>query len=283
MNTSQAGRGVKVPNYELHEEFDSLNQTPGTDADSVWGCGPRKVSGITIHHWGGLGQAFWDVTTYLCANTVPTSAHFVVQDKLVACIVSPDDCAWHSGHPQGNSHTIGIECRPEATEGDYASTAELIAFLWGIYGIIPLYPHSYWVATDCPGAYDLSRLQSLAKDAYTEFFGQRSDDTDGDRVPYVPDPHWIVEPGETLTDIANHFSVSVDELAVYNQLSDPDVLLLDELIWPPAGQGTHVVRIGESLWGIATRFGITVDELCFANGINDPEFLRAGVRLQIPR
>ena len=281
MNTTTA-KGDWKPGYELHEEFDSMNQTPGTAAHSVWGLGPRKVSGITIHHWGATGQRFWDVTRYLCTNTTPTSAHFVVQDKLVACIVSPDDCAWHAGHPQGNSHTVGIECRPEATTGDYATVAELIAFLWNIYGVIPLYPHSYWAKTACPGSYDLTKLRNLAEETYSNFFKQGTVHGPG-QVPYVPDPHWIVERGETITDIARHFGVSVQQLAAYNQLPDADLLHLGELIWPPTGKGTHVIQSGESLSEIASRFEVAVHDLCFTNGINNPDYIQAGVRLQIPQ
>src|SRR5690242_20289701 len=111
--------------YTLQEQYTSKNQVPGSAADSVWHRGARKVSSITVHHWGLKGQQFDTVRDFLCTNNTPTSAHYVVQDGLVACIVSPDDCAFHAGNAEGNSHSIGIECRPEATDGDYATIAEL--------------------------------------------------------------------------------------------------------------------------------------------------------------
>ena len=149
--------------YTLQEQYTSKNQVAGSAADSVWHKGARKVSSITIHHWGNRGQQFDTVRDFLCTNDTPTSAHYVAQDGLVACIVSPDDCAFHAGNAEGNSHSIGIECRPEATDGDYATVAELIAYLRGIYGDIPLYPHNHWYNTACPGDYDLDRLDSLAR------------------------------------------------------------------------------------------------------------------------
>jgi hypothetical protein len=149
--------------YTLQEQYSSKNQVPGPQADSVWHRGARKVSSITIHHWGNKGQKFGTVRDFLCTNNSPTSAHYVVQDGLVACIVSPDDCAFHAGNAEGNSHSIGIECRPEATDGDYATVAELIRNLRAIYGDIPLRPHNYWYNTACPGDYDLARLDSLAR------------------------------------------------------------------------------------------------------------------------
>jgi N-acetylmuramoyl-L-alanine amidase CwlA len=153
--------------YTLQEQYSSKNQVPGSQADSVWHRGARKVSSITIHHWGNKGQQFGIVRDFLCTNNSPTSAHYVVQDGLVACIVSPDDCAFHAGNAEGNSHSIGIECRPEATDGDYATIAELIRDLRAIYGDIPLRPHNYWYNTACPGDYDLARLDSLARGTST--------------------------------------------------------------------------------------------------------------------
>jgi hypothetical protein len=153
--------------YTLQEQYSSKNQVPGSQADSVWHRGARKVSSITIHWWGNKGQKFATVRDFLCTNNSPTSAHYVVQDGLVACIVSPDDCAFHAGNAEGNSHSIGIECRPEATDGDYATIAELIRDLRAIYGDIPLRPHNYWYNTACPGDYDLARLDSLARGTST--------------------------------------------------------------------------------------------------------------------
>lgn len=153
--------------YTLQEQYTSKNQVAGSAANSVWNRGARKVSSITIHHWGNKGQQFGTVRDFLCTNNTPTSAHYVAQDGLVACIVSPDDCAFHAGNAEGNTNSIGIECRPEATDGDYATVAELIRYLRSIYGDVPLYPHNHWYNTACPGDYDLGRLDSLARGAST--------------------------------------------------------------------------------------------------------------------
>ena len=169
--------------YTLQEQYTSKNQVAGAQADSVWHRGARKVSSITIHHWGLKGQQFDTVRDFLCTNNSPTSAHYVVQDGLVACIVSPDDCAFHAGNAEGNSHSIGIECRPEATDGDYATVAELIRDLRSTYGDIPLHPHNYWYATACPGDYDLGRLDALARQ--TTLSPQGSTITEEEDMPSV--------------------------------------------------------------------------------------------------
>jgi len=153
--------------YTLQEQYNSKNMVAGGSADSVWHLGARRVTSITIHHWGLKGQQFDTVRDFLCTNDTPTSAHYVVQAGLVACIVSPDDCAFHAGNAEGNTFSVGIECRPEATDGDYATIAELIRDIRAIYGDIPLYPHNHWFNTACPGDYDLGRLDSLARGTIT--------------------------------------------------------------------------------------------------------------------
>jgi hypothetical protein len=148
--------------YTLDESHTSRNFTPAANVMATFGY-PRDIKYITIHHWGNNGQQFDVVRDYLCTNTTPTSAHFVVEDGQVACIVSPDDAAWHAGNAQGNAQSIGIECRPEHTDGDYQTVGELVAWLRTQYGDLPLVPHNYWTSTACPGDYDLNRIDAIAR------------------------------------------------------------------------------------------------------------------------
>lgn len=276
--------------YTLHEEFNSKNYTPANSVHATWGQGNRAIQGIVIHHWGSKGQNFWDVNNYLCVNNKPTSAHFIVEDGLVSCIISPLDSSWHSGHPWANSHTIGIECRPEATEGDYRTVAELIAFLRQQFGAdLPLTPHADWQATACPGVYDLARLDRMARGISNPApaapvshapVGLPSPVTPN--TGYVRDPHWVVEAGETLTMVAAHYGVTVDQIAKYNGIKDPNKISVGEFIWPPVGRDTWMVDPGDTLTKIAEFYGISVNDIAYTNGINDPNSLAVGIRLQIP-
>jgi hypothetical protein len=149
-------------------------QTQYTSASCNWKPGAgngRVVKGITIHWWGRLGSSFEGIRDFLCSARPlnPTSAHYVAQGAdangvprpLVACIVDPDDIAYACGNWTGNLTTISIECRPEARDADYAVVAELCVNLRKTYGKVPIYPHNYWVATDCPGAWDIARLNRM--------------------------------------------------------------------------------------------------------------------------
>ena len=122
------------------------------------------VKGITIHHWGSTGQKHANVVSWLRGYTGNrgSSAHYVVSDGLVTQIVDESNAAWHAGNNQGNGTTIGIECRPEMTAGDWATLVELCADIERRRGSMKYYRHKDWKNTACPGKYS-SRIGELVK------------------------------------------------------------------------------------------------------------------------
>lgn len=143
--------------YELITQYDSPNYTVGRQ-----GCSIKR---IVIHHWGAEGQSFMGVVNWLCRNGGGSSAHYVLEANKVACIVAPENTAWHAGNWDANLESIGIECRPEMTDGDLYTLAELIHDLWDAYGYLPLCGHKDIVSTYCPGKYypKLSYIETQAK------------------------------------------------------------------------------------------------------------------------
>lgn len=141
----------------IDESRTAVKYTPGRQG--------RKVVDLVIHHWGLDGQTHDGVVDWFCnpAKGAQTSAHFVVSAGRVHCIVSPTDTAWHAGDWNENLQSIGIECRPEATAADYATVAELVRWLRTKYGNLPLRPHKQFYSTNCPGRWDLSRLDRIAR------------------------------------------------------------------------------------------------------------------------
>lgn len=142
--------------YKAETQFDSPNVTIGRQG--------RKISAIVIHHWGDDGQSHTGVRNYLCRTNGGSSAHYVVSDGLVSCIVDPENTAWHAGDWEANLTTVGIECRPEMSDGDFETVATLIAELRSVYGDLPLRPHKQFMATACPGRWEaqLGRLSQRA-------------------------------------------------------------------------------------------------------------------------
>lgn len=110
--------------------------------------------------------------------------------------------------------------------------------------------------------------------------------------------HHIVQPGETLSDIAARHGITVSELASANGIVDPNRVLAGSRLTvadAPAGSAAdtapaaapatgadHVVQPGETLSAIAGAYGIGVAELAAANGIDDPNHIVAGTRLRVP-
>lgn len=126
----------------------------------------RKISGITIHWWGKpTGQSPEGIVSWLCDKRAGTSAHYVVSEGTVWCIVDPDRRAWHAGNSAANHTQIGIELDPNASRraATEKTAAALIADLRATYGDLPLSPHRKWTSTECPGDWDLARLDRLAR------------------------------------------------------------------------------------------------------------------------
>ncbi|MGP5098407.1 peptidoglycan recognition protein family protein [Brachybacterium alimentarium] len=126
----------------------------------------RKIAGITCHWWGTpTGQNVEGIVSWLCDKRAGTSAHYVVSEDTVYCIVDPDRRAWHAGNSKANHTQIGIELDPNASRraSTERTAAALIADLRGTYGNLPLSPHKRWTSTQCPGNWDLGRLDKLAR------------------------------------------------------------------------------------------------------------------------
>lgn len=150
----------------IDESLTAKGFTPAALAPAVFRRG-RSIKSITIHHWGAFGQTHDGVNNFFVNGPGTTSAHYNASAGRVNCLVSPLDAAWHSGNAEGNATSIGIECRPEATDGDYQTVAELVRYLRARFGPLPLVPHRDWQATACPGIWDLQRLDALASGTIT--------------------------------------------------------------------------------------------------------------------
>jgi LysM repeat protein len=92
-----------------------------------------------------------------------------------------------------------------------------------------------------------------------------------------------VQPGDTLYRIAERFSVSVDLLAGLNQMQQPDILRVAQLLY--VASFVYEVVQGDTLFGISRRFGVPMGEIVRANqgrpGLS-PDVLYPGFRLVIP-
>ncbi len=107
-------------------------------------------------------------------------------------------------------------------------------------------------------------------------------------TPLPPRAH-SVEEGETMSDIAVSYGVTVDEILSLNPDVDPEVINPGQvLLIPPAAPPTedvtvHVVQEGETLGSIAEEYDVSVSLLRAANDLSpEDETIRAGQSLMVP-
>jgi hypothetical protein len=134
--------------YTMIEDYTSPNQS--SRAAYGWNGNP---DGITWHWWNKpeLAGSFESTINFFCTSAAQTSAHFIVSDKRVACIVSPSEAAWHAGSTEGNGRTIGVEIDPRLPGATLETCAELAADLERQFGSLNHYGHRDWTQTECPG------------------------------------------------------------------------------------------------------------------------------------
>jgi LysM repeat protein len=122
-------------------------------------------------------------------------------------------------------------------------------------------------------------------------------------TPIPPRAH-EVEEGETLSDIAAFYNLSVEEILALNPEVEPDLIRADDVLLIPAATPTpgatstpdpdnptptpgdfvvHVVKSGETLLGIAEQYHVSVDLIRTANDLSaDEETIQAEQSLIIP-
>jgi cell wall-associated NlpC family hydrolase len=115
----------------------------------------------------------------------------------------------------------------------------------------------------------------------------------------------VVEPGETLSQIADKLGVDPATLAKLNNLDDVNFLVAGQSLKLPLGSAAeapvsgasapaapaaqvapspraYVVVDGDTLWSIAQQFSTTTAALVDANNLDDPDHLHLGAKLVLP-
>jgi hypothetical protein len=155
--------------YNYVTNRDARNFTPGAQVPAVFGF-PRTITNVTLHWWGKPEwQQTWEqVMWFFCDNpSVGTSAHEVISDGVVGCIVDHANAAWANGNSRGNAQSITLELNPRMSDGDMNTAAERISDIWKMHGrILPLTEHRDWFATECSGSWDKGEMTRRAMLAY---------------------------------------------------------------------------------------------------------------------
>ena len=96
---------------------------------------------------------------------------------------------------------------------------------------------------------------------------------------------YVVKPGDTLGNIAESFSVTVEEIKKASALKKDTINNGDILLIPvpqeKVTQSKYTVARGDTLSKLSKKFGVSVREIKRANGLSG-DTLRTGMRLSIP-
>lgn len=117
---------------------------------------------------------------------------------------------------------------------------------------------------------------------------------------YAADAIHVIQPGDSLGKVARQYNVDPATLAAYNQIGDPNRILIGQSIRIPGAGATgdaaavtlpaavmaappaeHVVARGESLTAISRRYGLDVQELMRINGVTNPNHIEIGQTLRL--
>ena len=147
---------------------------------------------------------------------------------------------------------------------------------------------------------ELRALNNLG-DVDFVWYGQRliveSDETAQPRESEIVQSlaYYRVQPGDTLSGIANAYGIGLAHLVDLNRISPAQRLYAGQTLAVPARQALsatpivqnsvlpiHVVQAGEHVGIIAGLYGISVNALVRVNALADPSLIVPGQRLRIP-
>ncbi len=117
-------------------------------------------------------------------------------------------------------------------------------------------------------------------------------DTESDNTPVkeymdTETTEYQVVAGDTLNGIANRFNTTVDELVSINNISNPNLIIVGQILklkrdkLSQPGNNTYVVQQGDTLSAIAQKYGTTYQELARINNISNPNYIQVGQVIKI--
>lgn len=92
---------------------------------------------------------------------------------------------------------------------------------------------------------------------------------------------YVVQPGDTLSQIGEATGVGLEALATANALEPPYIIKPGQTLSIPSGR-FHRVAAGETGIAIARAYGVPWSRIVEANALSEPFILKIGERLTIP-
>nr|DAR79544.1 MAG TPA: hypothetical protein [Caudoviricetes sp.] len=99
---------------------------------------------------------------------------------------------------------------------------------------------------------------------------------------------YIVQAGDTLSEIAQRFGTTYQHLAAINGISNPDIIhvgdniVIDGVVSPRLSDDEYyTIQPGDTLSGIAERYGTSYQYLAYINDISDPNKIYVGDTIRV--
>ena len=112
---------------------------------------------------------------------------------------------------------------------------------------------------------------------------QDGDDGEPTNTTPIPKVH-VVQAGETLSSIADLYGITVDDLILVNNLTNPEFLFEGQELFIPgqvgdAAAALYTVQMGDTLASIAAAFNTTAEEIAAQNSLLNPQLIYGGQQL----
>lgn len=102
------------------------------------------------------------------------------------------------------------------------------------------------------------------------------------------DTTYIVQAGDTLSEIATRYGTTYQHLAAINGISNPDIIhvgdriVIDGVVPPQSSDDEYyTIQPDDTLSGIAERYGTSYQYLAYINGISNPNKIYAGDTIRV--
>lgn len=99
---------------------------------------------------------------------------------------------------------------------------------------------------------------------------------------------YVVEPGDTLSVLAERWGTDVSSIVRFNGIANADLVRIGQELRVPRGAAvpprprTYTVEPGDSLWSLAELWGVSIEDIARVNDIRDTGLIRIGATLRIP-
>lgn len=256
-----------------------------------------KITNIVVHYTTA-GNVQSTINHFLNPAS-QVSAHYIIdKNGDIYQMVKDADKAWHAAH--ANRHSIGIEhvakVGEKLTDLQEKSSIHLIRWLMTEYKVSKenIQAHKQILSTSCPGnifgdSLNDTNLLKFKEWVNRNFFSlvdsNRHDNGNGFTGSHLGS--YTVQPGDTLSEIAQRFSMTLQQLLDLNSdIPNPNIIVPGQIIkitqdgLRSGASRIYVVQSGDTLSEIAQRFGTTLQQLRNLNpGITDPNRIFPGQQI----